>query len=84
MRDCLQQGPIKIKSYVTSSMHLRSNGLPHGPADPGSRSAILSHRLQAAQNSQIWTALVFIGIEPAFAQNGGSVRVHRALPHESA
>ena len=33
------------------------------------------HRLAGAQNSPIWTASVMIGLEPAAAHNGGSMRV---------
>ncbi len=36
--------------------------------------AIPSARLLDAQNAQIWTASLMIGIEPKSAQNGGSPR----------
>jgi hypothetical protein len=43
-----------------------------GPAHPGKQiGAPCPHRLVGAQNVQIWTASVVIGIEPMPAQNGG-------------
>jgi hypothetical protein len=41
-------------------------------------------RLVDAQNAQIWTASVVIGIEPKSTQIGGSVRVLRDIPCHSA
>ncbi len=66
---------------LTGKGHVRySPAFSTGLADPqevDQRSPTSS----CAQNSQICTALVFIGIEPAAAQNGGYLCAHCRAHH---
>ena len=46
------------------------------PSAPGCNQRSSSARLVDAQNAQIWTASVVIGIEPKSAQNGSSLAAY--------